>query len=128
MSAGGEALSVVSVNFATWTLNGQRMSRTDHALMQVFVERAGTVVTKRERSLACWGSVPQNRYGRMTSRAVDAAVSRLRQKGVLLINVWGVGWLLPEDPRGATSVLHQPVAQPSNAREVALEPEIKLGN
>lgn len=87
---------VISVNFATWMLNRQRMSRTDHALMQVFVERAGTVVSKRELSLACWGSAPQNRYGRMTSRAVDAAVSRLRQKGVPLINIWGVGWLLPE--------------------------------
>lgn len=97
MSAGAEQVQpVITVNFATWTLNGQRMSRTDHALMRVFVDRAGTVVSKRELSLACWGSVPQNRYGRMTSRAVDAAVSRLRQKGVPLINIWGVGWLLPE--------------------------------
>jgi DNA-binding response OmpR family regulator len=96
VSTGAEELRVVSVDFATWSLNGQRMSRTDHALMQVFVERTGEVVTKRELSLACWGSVPQNRYGRMTSRAVDAAVSRLRQKGVPLVNIWGVGWLLPE--------------------------------
>ena len=64
--------------------------------MQVFVERAGTVVSKRELRLACWGSVPQNNYGRLTSRAVDAAVSRLRKKGVPLINIWGVGWLLPQ--------------------------------
>jgi DNA-binding response OmpR family regulator len=97
VTAGTEQVqSVISVNFATWTLNGQRMSRTDHALLQVFVEHAGEVVTKRELSLACWGSVPQNQYGRMTSRAVDAAVSRIRQKGVPLVNIWGVGWLLPE--------------------------------
>ena len=86
----------VSVNFATRTLPGQRMSRTDYALMQVFIERAGTVVTKRELCLAGWGSVPQNDYGRLTSRAVDAAVARLRRKGVPLVNIWGVGWLLPD--------------------------------
>ena len=34
---------------------------------------------------------------RFTSRALEAAVSRLRRKGVPLINIWGVGWLLPED-------------------------------
>ena len=130
MTAGAEQVRepVLSVNFATWTINGQRMSRSDHALLQVFIERAGTVVTKRELWLAFWGSVPQNDYGRLTSRAVDAAVSRLRRKGVPLVNIWGVGWLLPEDPLDATSMLHAPVAQPSNARAVALEPENKLAN
>jgi DNA-binding response OmpR family regulator len=87
---------VVSVNFAAWTINGQRMSRSDRALLQVFVERADEVVTKRELWLALWGSVPQTDYGRLTSRALDTAVSRLRRKGVPLVNVWGVGWLLPE--------------------------------
>jgi DNA-binding response OmpR family regulator len=97
--AGAEQVEmpVISVNFVTWTLNGQRMSRSDHALLQVFVERAGEVVTKRELWNACWGSVPQNNYGRFTSRALEAAVSRLRRKGVPLVNIWGVGWLLPED-------------------------------
>lgn len=87
---------VFSVNFATWMLNGQRMSRSDYALIQLFVERAGEVVTKRELWKAGWGSVPQNNYGRFTSRALEAAVSRLRRKGVPLVNIWGVGWLLPE--------------------------------
>ena len=89
--------AVVSVNFATWTLNGQRMSRSDHALLEVFIERVGEVVTKRELWNAFWGSIPRNDYGRFTSRALDAAVSRLRRKGAPLINIWGVGWLLPED-------------------------------
>ena len=50
MSSGPEQIDtpLMSVNFATWTLNGQRMSRSDHALLQVFVERTGEVVTKRE--------------------------------------------------------------------------------
>ena len=98
MSAGAEQVEtpVVSVNFVTWMLNGARMSRSDHALMHVFVKRAGEVVTKRELWNACWGSVPQNNYGRFTSRALEAAVSRLRRKGVPLVNIWGVGWLLPE--------------------------------
>jgi DNA-binding response OmpR family regulator len=73
------------------------VSRTDDALLAVFIERAGTVVTKRELWLALWGFVPQTDYGRLTSRALDQAVSRLRRKGVPLVNVWGVGWLLPED-------------------------------
>ena len=99
MSAGAEQIErpVVSVNFATWTLNGHRMSRSDHALLQVFIARAGEVVTKRELWNAFWGSVPQNDYGRFTSRALEAAVSRLRRKGVPLINIWGVGWLMPKD-------------------------------
>ena len=90
-------MPVISVNFATWTLNGQRMSRSDHVLLQVFIERAGEVVTKRELWNAWWGSIPQNDYGRFTSRALESAVSRLRRKGVPLINIWGVGWLLPEE-------------------------------
>jgi hypothetical protein len=112
VTAGAEELRepVLSVNFATWTINGQRMSRSDHALLQVFIERAGTVVTKRELWPAFWGSVPHDDYGRLTSRAVDAAVSRLRRKGVPLINIWGVGWLLPEDAlgsrRGEPNTLH----------------------
>jgi DNA-binding response OmpR family regulator len=99
VSAGADQVEtqVLSVNFSTWMLNGQRMSRSDHALLQVFVERVGEVVTKRELWHACWGSVPQNTYGRFTSRALEAAVSRLRRKGVPLVNIWGVGWLLPED-------------------------------
>lgn len=98
MSAGAEQVEtpVISVNFVTWMLNGQRMSRSDYALLQVLVERAGEVVTKRELWNACWGSVPQNNYGRLTSRALEAAVSRLRRKGVPLVNIWGVGWLLPQ--------------------------------
>ena len=98
MSAGAEQVREpgISVNFATWTLNGQRMSRSDHALLQVFIERAGTVVTKGELWIAFWGSVPKTDYGRFTSRALESAVSRLRRKGVPLINIWGVGWLLPE--------------------------------
>ena len=69
MTAGAKQVEmpVVSVNFATWMLNGQRMSRSDHALLRVFVERAGEVVTKRELWNACWGAVPQNNYGRFTS-------------------------------------------------------------
>ena len=38
-------------------------------------------------------AVPPNDYDRFTSRALEAAVSRLRRKGVPLINIWGVGWL-----------------------------------
>jgi hypothetical protein len=47
VSAGAEQVEthVISVNFSTWTLNGQRMSRSDHALLQVLVGRAGEVVT-----------------------------------------------------------------------------------
>jgi DNA-binding response OmpR family regulator len=97
VTAGAEIdAPVVSVNFASWTIDGQRMSRSDHALLQVFVERVGEVVTKRELWDAWWGTIPQNDYGRFTSRALDANVARLRRKGVPLINVWGVGWLLPE--------------------------------
>jgi DNA-binding response OmpR family regulator len=87
---------VICVCFAAWTVNGQRMSRSDHALLRVFVERSGEVVTKRELWNAFWGSIPQDDYGHFTSRALDSAVSRLRRKGVPLINIWGVGWLLPE--------------------------------
>jgi DNA-binding response OmpR family regulator len=99
VTAGAERVEtpVISVDFSTWMLNGQRMSRSDHALLQVFVERADQVVTKRELWNAFWGSVPQNGYGRFTSRALEAAISRLRRKGVPLVNIWGVGWLLPAD-------------------------------
>ena len=97
MRAGAEQVEtpVISVNFATWTLNGRRMSRSDYALIQVFIERPGESCHEA-RALECaLGSIPQNDYGQFTSRALDAAVSRLRRKGVPLINVWGVGWLLP---------------------------------
>jgi DNA-binding response OmpR family regulator len=100
VSAGAQRIEttpVVFVDFASWTINGQRMSRSDHALLRVFVERAGEVVTKRDLWFALWGYHPQNDYGRETSRALVGAVSRLRRKGVPLVNIWGVGWLLPED-------------------------------
>lgn len=53
--------------------------------------------------LARGTTIPQNDYGRFTSRALDAAVSRLRREGVPLINIWGVGWLLPEHALRPTS-------------------------
>ena len=42
----------LSVNFAAWTINGERMSRSDRKLLAVFLERAGTAVSKQELWLA----------------------------------------------------------------------------
>lgn len=86
-----------TVNFDTWRVNGQRMTRADHALLELFVERVGVAVSKHDLYLAWRGHVPTDRYGSLTTRALEQAVCRLRLKGVVLVNVWGFGWILPHD-------------------------------
>jgi hypothetical protein len=85
-----------TVNFDTWRVNGHRMTRADHALLSVFVQRIGVAVSKHDLYVAWRGDVPTNRYGTLTTRALDQAICRLRRKGIVLLNVWSVGWVMPE--------------------------------
>ena len=86
----------LSIDFDTWRVNGQRMTRADHALLGVFVQRIGVAVSKHDLYHAWRGHVPTDRYGVLTTRALDQAVFRLRAKGIVLLNIWGMGWVMPE--------------------------------
>jgi DNA-binding response OmpR family regulator len=85
---------MTTINFDTWRIGDERMSLGDRRLLEVFVSRAGVAVSKRDLYRAWYGGVPQNNYGRLTSRAVETRVSRLRRKGVPLENIWGFGYRL----------------------------------
>jgi hypothetical protein len=90
-------MTAARIDFDAWRINDHPMTRADRCLLSVLVESVGCAVSKRELWVAFWGFVPQSDYGRLTSRALDTAVSRLRRKGVPLVNIWGHGWLLPRE-------------------------------
>jgi hypothetical protein len=85
-----------TVSFDTWRIGSHRMTRADHALLGVFIQHIGVAVSKHDLYRAWRGGVPTNRYGQLTTRALDQAICRLRRKGIVLLNVWGVGWVMPE--------------------------------
>jgi DNA-binding response OmpR family regulator len=87
----------VFLDLDAWQINGQLMTRSEHRVLTLLVRNAGAAVSKHELWHALWGYVPQTDHGRPTSRALDQVVSRLRRKGVPLLNIWGHGWLLPKE-------------------------------
>lgn len=97
------ALEIDPASRTVW-VGGRRvpLTATEFALLRVLAASPTTVCTKAELLKAVWGF-----QGRSSTRTLDSHVCRLRKKlraydAELILNTWGIGYRLVDDPRPAT--------------------------